>query len=324
MINCLICKKDEKVQFLDDYKLQFKEDENYFNSAKLYRCNDCDFSFVNPMPNAEKLDYFYKNIYSSKIRPPYWATEDYEDQKAHYLEDKNLSYALYLTTLIDFQKIKNIFDFGCSNGDLGHALKIKFSQLKLFCSETDKHCKKILNERGYENFENLNEINQKFDLIIATHALEHITDVNSLFKKFDDILNPSGHFFFEVPYCPKEYWDGRPYDGIHLLYYTKKSMEKLAEIHGLEFINISFSAHSFKDDRKFQTEDHKNVMKNNSSFFSIFKLKNLIKNLLPKKIFQILKDYTKINKNRNMSKLDWFVNNTGQNCYMRGILKKKA
>ena len=101
-------------------------------------------------------------------------------------------------------------------------------------------------------------------------------------------------------------------------------MEKLAEIHGLEFINISFSAHSFEDDRKFQTEDHKNVMKNNSSFFSIFKLKNLIKNLLPKKIFQILKDYTKINKNRNMSKLDWFVNNTGQNCYMRGILKKKA
>ena len=32
--------------------------------------------------------------------------------------------------------------------------------------------------------------------------------------------------FFEVPNCPKEYWNGRPYDGLHLLYYTKKEHGK--------------------------------------------------------------------------------------------------
>ena len=50
------------------------------------------------------------------------------------------------------------------------------------------HCKKILEERGYKNFENLNNIKQKFDLIIVTHALEHITDVNYIFNKFNDLL----------------------------------------------------------------------------------------------------------------------------------------
>mgnify|MGYP001276067297 FL=1 len=324
MINCLICNKKEKIKFLDNYKLQFKEDENYFKKAKLYRCDDCDFSFVNPMPNLETLDYFYKNIYSSKTRPPYWAKEDYEDQKVHYLEDKNLSYLLYLTTLIDFKKIKNVFDFGCSNGDLGHALKIKFSQIDLFCSESDLHCKKILKERGYKNFENLNEIKQKFDLIIVTHALEHITDVNYIFKKFYDFLNPNGYIFFEVPNCPKEYWNGRPYDGLHLLYYTKKSMEKLADIHNLNFINFSFSAHSFENDRKYQIEDLKSVTQNNVPFFSLFKLKNFIKKILPKKITRDLKDYFKVKKTRDKSKLDWFVSNTGDNCYIRGVLKKKA
>ena len=77
------------------------------------------------MPSLETLDFFYKNIYSSKTRLVL-GKEDYEDQKVHYLEDKNLSYLLYLTTLLDLKKIKTVFDFGCSNGDLGYALKLNF------------------------------------------------------------------------------------------------------------------------------------------------------------------------------------------------------
>ena len=37
MTNCLICNKEEKVEFLDNYKPQFKEDESYFKKAKLYK-----------------------------------------------------------------------------------------------------------------------------------------------------------------------------------------------------------------------------------------------------------------------------------------------
>jgi hypothetical protein len=45
------------------------------------------------------------------------------DQKKHYLEDKNLSYLLYLSTLIDLKKINSLYDFGGGDGDLGFALK---------------------------------------------------------------------------------------------------------------------------------------------------------------------------------------------------------
>ena len=60
MTDCLICNKIEKVQFIDNYKFQFQEDRNYFKKAKVYRCEDCDFSFVNPMPSLETLDFFIK------------------------------------------------------------------------------------------------------------------------------------------------------------------------------------------------------------------------------------------------------------------------
>jgi hypothetical protein len=30
-----------------------------------------------------------------------------------------------------------------------------------------------------------------------------------------------------------------------------------------------------------------------------------------------------IKKNKSDTKLDWFANNTGDNCYLRGIIRKK-
>ena len=76
MKDCLICYKKDNVIFFDNYIHQFEQDKKYFDDAKLYKCNVCDFTFVNPMPDEKKLDYFYKKIYSSKIRPPYYELED--------------------------------------------------------------------------------------------------------------------------------------------------------------------------------------------------------------------------------------------------------
>jgi len=60
---------------------------------------------------------------------------------------------LYLTTLTDISRVKNIYDFGAGYGDLGFSLKKKFPNLNLFCTENDKSCKEILKERNYTNFE---------------------------------------------------------------------------------------------------------------------------------------------------------------------------
>ena len=35
-MKCLICKKSETVKFLDDYKLEIKEDIKFFHDLKIY------------------------------------------------------------------------------------------------------------------------------------------------------------------------------------------------------------------------------------------------------------------------------------------------
>ena len=80
-MNCLICNKNDKVNFLDVYKLDVKEDYKYFKDIKIYQCTECDFSFADPIPPINVLDYFYENIYRSLNRPPYWLTGNYDDLK---------------------------------------------------------------------------------------------------------------------------------------------------------------------------------------------------------------------------------------------------
>tara|TARA_Y100000741_G_scaffold295949_1_gene236613 strand:+ start:45 stop:872 length:828 start_codon:yes stop_codon:yes gene_type:complete len=274
------------------------------------------------MPSDENLNYFYEKVYRADGRPPYLVSENYEDQKKHYLEDKNLSYLLYLTSFVDIKKVKNFYDFGGGDGDLGHALKKKFPQLNLYCTEGDSHCEKILYDRGFQNLKDINKINEKFDLISTTHSLEHLPEINSVFDKFKEFLNPEGYIFFEVPNCPKEYWEGRPYDSPHLLFYTKKSLQKLASKHGFDIVNISFSAYSFEKDHKNQRESQSLYYDGKSDLLSLTKLKKILKKILPKKLISFRQDFLQIKNIRNDIRLNWFVNNTGDNCYIRGILKK--
>jgi len=67
-MQCLICEEKEKLNFFDNYKLEVQGDEKYFNNLKIYNCKSCDFSFVHPMPDENKLNYFYINIIYYLIR----------------------------------------------------------------------------------------------------------------------------------------------------------------------------------------------------------------------------------------------------------------
>lgn len=319
-MNCPICKSSENSNYRCDYKFEIYEDKKYFGELKISKCEKCEFSYANPMPKRENLDFFYENIYRQINRPPYWVTINDEDSEKRILEDKNLNYLLYLSTLLDLKKVKNIYDFGAGFGDLGFAIKKKFPNVNLFCTEHDKQCVDILKKRGYKN-DQIDNINEKFDLIITLHSLEHLTDVE-VFHKFNEILNPGGMVFFEVPNCPEEYFSGRPYDGPHLLFYTKESIKSICNKFNFEVDRIDISSYSFEEDHKYQrdSQDRYYRIQSGKTFDSF---KQLIKKFIPRNIIK-LRQLINNSKNTNeMHKLGLFTSNSDDNCYLRGILRKK-
>ncbi len=317
-MNCPICNSNKKSNYRCEYKFEIIEDKKYFGDLEIYRCEECDFSYANPMPNKKDLDFFYENIYRLPYRPPYWFTEYQADSENKYLDDRNLNYLLYLSTLIDLKNITNIYDFGAGIGDLGYAIKKKFPQVNLFCTEYDKQCLNILNKRGYINKE-IELLDKKFDLIITTHSLEHLTNIE-IFNRFNEILKPNGFIFFEIPYCPEQYFSGRPYDGPHLLFYTKKSIEKISKKFDLEVIRVDTCSYSFLEDYKFQRESQERYynIKSQVSFNFI----KFLKKFIPQSFIKMRQSILNLKSVDEMSKLGLFTSNSDDNTYLRGILKK--
>jgi len=318
-MDCPICKTNIKSNYRCDYKFEIHEDKKYFGDLKIDRCEECNFSYANPMPKNENLDFFYENIYRLPYRPPYWISENEQDIEKKFLLDRNLNYLLYLSTLIDLKKVENIYDFGAGIGDLGYAIKKKFPNVNLFCTEYDKHCLNILKKRGYNNGE-IKKIDKKFDLIITTHSLEHLTDVE-VFSKFYEILKPGGYLFFEIPYCPEEYFSGRPYDGPHLLFYTKESIEKISEKYNFDVFRIDTSMYSFNEDYRNQKKSQDRYYKIQSG--STFNIKQFVKKFIPKSILKLREKLVDIKNIDEMQILGSYTSNSGDNTYLRGILKKK-
>ena len=289
-MKCKICSSNGI--FLDDYRFNINYDKKYFGSdLKIYHCEKCDFGFCEPMPEVNKLDSFYSNIYRSPGRP-------HESQlDADPFRDQILNYIQYLSTFIDFNKIKNVFDFGAGVGDLGYALKKRFNHINLSTIESDSYVKNILRNRSYNVFENFSQIDASFDLIISTHCFEHLTDLE-IIKDLKNISHQNTYLFIEIPNTNfGELFFKRPYDSPHLLFFTRKSIQRIANKFNMSEINISTASFSIEEDYR-RMEREKAFFQNWEPNKKSFNLKKMIKNLIPNKIMKLISLYRLNNEER--------------------------
>ena len=85
----------------------------------------------------------------------------------------------------------------------------------------------------------LGKLNGEFDIITMWHVLEHVTELNNTVSEMKKLLSKKGKVIIAVPnlesfdaYYYKKYWAA--YDlPIHLYHFSKTSITKLFEKHGL-------------------------------------------------------------------------------------------
>jgi len=130
----------------------------------------------------------------------------------------------FITNNIDLTN-KKICEIGSGNGYL--ALQIS-KNYKIDCFEPNP---------SFEPSENVNIIkeifndnsDEKYDVIILSHTLEHIVDIDNFLSKLRNKLNKEGNIFISVPNFEK----GLKYNHInifnteHISYFTKTSIKKI-------------------------------------------------------------------------------------------------
>ena len=164
------------------------------------------FYYVVPMPSKDYLSSFYKETY--------WNNR--LDKNFPVRKRDIEHYKLLLKTFPNFNEAsKNILNFGSGHYGISVLLSLKNHNIVNF----DYHTSDKIFEERWTNVNDLNKINESFDLIYSSHSLEHVQNIYETIEKLKKISHDKTIFFFEVPNCYQ-----KEYQKIHMphtYYFTK-------------------------------------------------------------------------------------------------------
>jgi SAM-dependent methyltransferase len=207
-------------------------------------CSQCGLGVGYPLLSDDELDKLYSGA-------QYWAQSNPKlsvrrQPILHALANSRWSFIL--SALPERLKKKDslaILDIGAGYGYLG-LVAAKSPELKInsyTVVEPDKNLHAALKkawphwspETGLETYSSIDPVNQKFDIIVLSHVVEHVKAPLEIIEKAVSNLTDDGILFIEVPnrdYLFKS--DVFP----HLLFFSPESLENLVVKASLEVITI--------------------------------------------------------------------------------------
>ena len=121
------------------------------------------------------------------------------------------------------KKNYSVLDFGAGIGTFS-SLFYEETGNKPDCLEIDNELSKHIQARGFQCFNNLSDINKKYDLIFTFNVLEHILDDEDALMKINNYLKPGGILIVYVPALQLLYSNLDKSLG-HYRRYSKKDLE---------------------------------------------------------------------------------------------------
>jgi len=156
--------------------------------------NDKGFYELTPMPTQAQLDHYYSISY--------WLARG--DQK-NRLIDRDLDHWLtlrpFLNTILSKQGPYRFLNFGAGHGGISHLF---FAAGFLVTNCEPSIIKSTFDGVDWTNLQTIYDIDESlplFDLLYASHSIEHVQNIDTFFYKIDKLIKSGGFCFFEVPNC---------------------------------------------------------------------------------------------------------------------------
>jgi 2-polyprenyl-3-methyl-5-hydroxy-6-metoxy-1,4-benzoquinol methylase len=208
--------------------------------------------FTGKILNKYNISYFNcKQCGFIQTENPYWLEESYHsaiaDLDIGYLS-RNLIYKDFVSAFITGNKQFNsdaaFLDYGGGYGAFVRLMRDKGFDFY----RDDRYCENIFAK--YFDMKDIT-VNQPFEMITCFEVFEHLVDPLSEIEK---MLSYSKSIFFstELQPCTElkssgDWWYFSPESGQHISFYTKKSLEIIAEKYHLNLYTDGISTHLFTD-----------------------------------------------------------------------------
>lgn len=229
------------------------------NSFEIYYCNNCDTSFVNDV-NENELELIYNFIYKNgKQVPGYVRYHEYGEQvlktrsPLNYLAESEDMYWAILDCVRKglIKKSMKIMEVGCGLGYLTYALSIEgFNIIGIDISS--KAIDNAINKYGNfykckDVFKMAAETEEKYDVIILTEVIEHVSNPVEFIGALSKLLMPEGRIILTTPnksaYPNNIYWDSE-LPPVHLFWFSEKSLNTIGNQLDLKTNFVDFSEYN--------------------------------------------------------------------------------
>lgn len=207
----------------------------------IVKCKHCDFVYVNPRISNEELVSIYKHNY---FKNKDYGYVGYEQEKR--LRIKN--FERWLNDADKYISISSIpvlsLDVGCA---AGYCLEVMNKKgWNAIGIELDIEMYKNLEQSGYiisnSNIEDFN-CEKKLSIITLFDVIEHIPNIDAVFKKLHSLLAKDGIIVMVTPdyqsfqrkLFGKRWFQYKPIE--HIQYFDKRSLKAFAERNGLEIVH---------------------------------------------------------------------------------------
>lgn len=188
---CPACESKQKKLFLSDvkdYVFESSEDNWSFN-----HCLDCDSIYMHKRLKKSYINKAYHQYYTHSKNQP----NPIKNFLSNILTMLNHNFL----SDIDRKSAGKILDIGCGNGDLLN--KLKDPNWEKTGIEIDENARKEAYNNKIQVIEGgyrvLEDIDEKFDVIIVSHVLEHVYDPKNLIRLAIKALNKDGEIWFQWP-----------------------------------------------------------------------------------------------------------------------------
>ena len=197
-----------------------------FSNLSLAGCTSCNLVYAAPMPTNNELDAYYKNYWHGDVASSISSTR-------HYYLAQAITRIRYLKKNIDFSDVRKILDVGAGPGLFMQALKYEKLSAAYYAIEPDtvERNKLSKNKEVSATYASINDvpIEDKYDLIILSHVLEHVASPNAFIANLMKRLTLGGLMFVEVPnndHLYKQHFEP------HVLFFSAQSLNGLLAKHG--------------------------------------------------------------------------------------------
>ena len=235
--NCIICNKINNELFST-----FIIDKNKYT---LVRCIDCNFVYLNPRIEEKNISQFYNDDYQ-----PFQKKISFLN--IIYKIARKINFYFKYKIISKYNSKGKILDIGSGDNFFSNSIKSKgwqsFTYDKFYNSSTNIKDLSILK-------------NKNFDCITLWHSIEHMYDIDSIFKNINKLLSKDGYLYIACPNLEASEVNFLKNDWIafdiprHLYHFNFNSMKKFLNIYNFKIVEIK----SLKFDCLFNVFMSKNI-----------------------------------------------------------------